>query len=312
MKGIRYILTLLTLCVAVISCERDEVNRYPIEGTGKMIKFSVESEWPEITRSVVNTSDNIKESGFKVWSNLALEADADDKHPVFGVNGATVSYQNGLWKCVKEQAWYKGHYDFAAALPPSLFQGTYSESTLNLQTGTSGYDLASRQDDLMYAFSNIDNSDGDASVVNLTFNHAFALLDIRIATESKAPFASEAVSDMKIMVYGIHRKMSGKLNISHSTDGVISTNIAEILTEKTTEGNPYCYRPYTGGQGYNLSLNMISFFPSKLLVFPENLAESPLTITIVVKRGSEEVTISRTINEGVWSPGSTNVYIFEI
>ena len=268
------------------------------------------SEWPEISKAVVNTSDNIKEIGFNVWSNLTLESNADDVHPVYGEDGTIVSHQNGLWKCTNEQSWYKGYYEFAAALPPSLFSGSYSNSTLTLNTGSDGYDLASRQDDLMYAFSNVDNSNGDASVVNMVFNHAFALLDIRI--QSGAPFASQSIYGTKLTLYGIHRKMIGQLNITVSNESETSTNLNEILAEKTTEESPYYYLPYTATQGFNYGSNTISFFPNKLLVFPEDLEESPLTITIGLNRSGQEVLISHTISEGEWAPGSTNVYIFSI
>ena len=140
MKGIRYILILLALSVVVISCEREDDHRYPMQGTGKLIQFSAESEWPDITKSAVGSLNDLKNDGFVVWANWTKDPNdksnyaGDNEQIVFGINGTNVNASdNGdsifnpnqdpddQWICEEEQEWHKGYYNFAAALPASAY-----------------------------------------------------------------------------------------------------------------------------------------------------------------------------------------------
>ena len=309
MKGIRYILTLLTLCVAVVSCERGDSLSDVVQESGRPIEFSVESDWPEITKALISNSDDIKGVGFKVWGVQSSDSDGSNSESVFGEDGTSVSFTDGKWKSDVVKDWEGGYYSFASVLHPAKFAGTYSNNTLSIDLGDNGYNLAVNQDDFMVAFQNVDNSGYEASVVNLEFDHVFALLDIRIATTG-APFASMSIYDAKIALYGIHRKIDGNLTITQSNDGKIITNLNSIVAEKTTSESAYYSRPYTGS--LNTETNTFSFFPDKLLVFPEDLTKSQLTIEIVLKGSGNETVITRTINEGEWLPGSTNVYLIRI
>ena len=298
----------MLISVAFISCEREDMER-PDEQNGRPIEFVVESEWPEMTKSLISNSDDIKGVGFKVWGVKSSDSDGSNSESVFGEDGTSVSFTDGKWKSDVVKDWEGGHYSFASVLHPAKFAGTYSNNTLSIDLGDNGYNLAVNQDDFMVAFQNVDNSGYEASVVNLEFDHVFALLDIRIATTG-ATFASMSIYDAKIALYGIHRKIDGNFTITQSNDGKIITNLNSIVAEKTTSESAYYSLPYTGS--LNTESNTFSFFPDNLLVFPEDLTKSQLTIEIVLKGSGNETVITRTINEGEWLPGSTNVYLIRI
>ena len=140
MKGIRYILSLLVLIVTTISCERDDDHRYPMQGAGRPIQFSVKSEWPVITKSAIGSLNDLKNDGFVVWANWTKDPNdklnyaGDNEKVVFGINGTKVNaYDDGdntfqpnqdtddKWICEEEQEWNRGYYNFTAALPTSAF-----------------------------------------------------------------------------------------------------------------------------------------------------------------------------------------------
>ena len=79
----------MLICVAFISCERDDMKR-PDEQNGRPIEFVVESEWPEMTKSLISNSDDIKGVGFKVWGVKSSDSDGSNSESVFGEDGTSV------------------------------------------------------------------------------------------------------------------------------------------------------------------------------------------------------------------------------
>ena len=346
MKGIRYILILLTLCVAVVSCEREEVNRYPIEGTGKLIQFSVESEWPTISKAAINGVEGMVNNMFKVWGTW--HQDPSDLYyskasvPVFTPNGTyvdIVSIGNGIYegRCKSEAEWFAGYYNFAA-LYPMTFSATqdteFEKSTtgnatmlkytnkLNItfpkmgQNGT--YHLGNSQNDLMYAFHNEDNSAETSSVVNLKFNHLFSLLTIKISSNSTLtlPRLNE------IIIYGIHSSVSGSFTITQketvsyiSEEGLqrsfeIYHDLKDLLNNAviSTETNPYKRFEFTQTDFDYGSIDTMT--PIKdLLVYPETLSDTcPLNIKIIYEEGGITKVKTATINTGEWESGKSYTY----
>ena len=345
MKGIRYILILLTLCVAVISCERDEVNRYPIEGTGKMIKFSVESEWPTISKAAVNGIDEMVNSMFKVWGTWYQDPSdiyySEQSAHVFAQNGTYVqiiSSGDGVYEgeCKSEAEWYAGYYNFAA-LFPMMFSATHDTefekskvgdatkleytNKLNIafpNIGQNGiYHLGTNQGDLMYAFSNVDNSAETASTVNLNFEHLFSLLTINIVANKTTDLSPK----LDVTIYGIHNSITGPVTITqtevitnYGTQNQqrtvsVTNNLKDLLKNSTpsTESSTYKKVSYTN-EGYG-SLDFITPV-SQLIVFPENLEETPLTIKVDFKdeAGTITKTLTATINSGEWQSGRSYAY----
>ena len=345
MKDIRYILILLTLCVAVISCERDEVNRYPIEGTGKMIKFSVESEWPTISKAAVNGIDEMVNSMFKVWGTWYQDPSdiyySEQSAHVFAQNGTYVqiiSSGDGVYEgeCKSEAEWYAGYYNFAA-LFPMMFSATHDTefekskvgdatkleytNKLNIvfpNIGQNGiYHLGTNQGDLMYAFSNVDNSAETASTVNLNFEHLFSLLTINIAANN----ATNLPQKVDITIYGIHKSITSPVTITQTEvitnygtpdqQRTVTTtnNLKDLLKDGAlTDETSY----YKKGSFTNINYGAADIITpvSQWLVFPENLEETPLKIKVDLKYNDGDVTktMIATVNTGEWESGKSYAY----
>lgn len=305
MKGFRHIGFLLTSIFAVISCEREDIARCPIQETGRPIEFAVENDWPEITKSLINSTEDIKEEGFRAWG---VKTPDYGESFVFGDDGTGVYYKEGKWRSEVVKDWQIANYSFAAILPPSEFDGRYSEKTLTLDLGEAGFSLADNQKDLMYAFCDVDNTKNEAKSVDFVFNHAFSSLDIRL--KRNGAFVT------KVMLYGIHNKIQGELEFFYTSEG-ISTNLKEILADKTTQDSPYYLKSYSEvGQGFNYSTDEISiikdlYSPEPLLVFPEDLSFTPLKIVVGLFYQGKSIELSAEINTGEWSPGLSYVYVLE-
>lgn len=284
----------------------------------------------------------------------------DGDEAVFGTNGTAVlaidknydgmftpsnAESKDAWIYNDEKNWFRGYYSFAAVLPDTdLLEsdviGTFVSSSsvaigsdgkdvnyvnvLTLDFDDSGFDLAENQIDLMYAFRNIDNSNENASSVDLNFNHAFAILNIKQSAQSIAN--KKMVRDLKI--YGIHRSISGNLKfrqemyeISDKVSSAIrseelSNNMSELLLEgvKATPESPYA--SFTGAfttdeEGNGILIN-------KLLVFPETLSEdNPLILAIKYTEPAEQGNLVlyekvARITTGAWTSGSNYTYKIEL
>lgn len=345
MKGLKYIGILLTFCLTTISCEREDETRYPVQGTGRPIVFNVESEWPEICKSAIKDMDDLKNAGFDILATWHKDPDDSwyheyDSYPVFGPSGSPVLYQNESWVCTNEQEWQTGYYNFAAVAPASEFECRQSSSflksknedntkvdytnILTLDLGDDGFSLSttdktkSDQVDLMYAFYNENNSTDEASAVKLDFNHAFALLNIRLGTKNGLSFASQQIFVTKVLLYGIHDTIHGDLKfrqemtINNGTQTeVVSTNIKDLLHNASVsmQHNPFYFAQYSSGAGGfkygDSTINLVE----GLLVFPETLSnDTPLKIVIEVSHSNVRKEVSVEIKSGEWTAGSTNTY----
>ncbi len=323
MKGIRYILSLLTLCVAVVSCERGDSLSDVVQESGRPIEFSVESDWPEITKALISNSDDIKGVGFKVWGVKSSDSDGSNSESVFGEDGASVSFTDGKWKSDVVKDWEGGYYSFASILHPAKFEGTYSNNTLSIDLGDNGYNLAVNQDDFMVAFQNVDNSGCNASVVDLDFKHLFAKIDVVLKTSNNIPFESQGIAVTKVLMYGIHRSINGNLqiqqNVTYDNEGIktseaLLTNIANCfnVSSVSTDVTPYYKKEYTAGEGFNyngLSIIVID----DLLVFPETFSENQvLYIVVELFNQGKSKEISARISSGQWLPGESNTYLLQV
>ena len=327
MRTSKYISVLLAFCIAVISCEREDGPA--VQEDGRPIVFTAESEWTQITKAELAGRDDLIADGFNAWGVLHRESDGDPNTTisidVFGTDGTAVSSQGSGDSLIpdKKAAWNKGYYSFAAIYPPSQFSGSLSSSfektteddvittgytdVLTVNLGDSGFDLSAMQEDLMYAFENIDNSEEDASKVSLDFYHAFALLDVRL-THNGARVS-------KVSLYGIHDTVTGDLQFTHRSNGdsktaVVTSNFGDLLTEATvsTTVDPYYEAEYTPGQGFAYTDETIAIVDD-LLVFPEILSvTTALTIAVELQYNGQSKVFTATINDGEWASGGTYVY----
>lgn len=342
MNFYRHITAILALTLFVVSCDREDAACV----TGRLIRFSAESEWPELAKAPVTGSNPINE--FRVWGQWHPDPDDDSYYVyddiVFGESGAIVTDGQSGWVCEDEKEWFKGYYNFAA-VHPSDFSGSNSPSfvksatslkytnILTLDPGEDGFSLSctdatkDQQPDLMYAFDNQDNSLDQASYVSLRFHHAFSLLTIRLAM-SAGTFAQNSIFVRKVAVYGIHDTLYGQMKFKQvvTTDSSgntlpeekITDNIAALLPEArvSTEQNPFYTAQYELYKGFQYNLTSIDLVEN-LLVFPETLSQHvSLKVQIELQcvnnanPGIKEMYAE--ITKGEWNPGSNNVYVLQV
>ena len=326
MKRITYIVSVLLVAyVAFVSCEREDVER-PEEMGGRPIEFVVESEWPEMTKATTSID------AFNVWGNWAKDPnDVSNtsviEEDVWGRAGTKVIKYGNTWMATEGAEWYQGYYNFAA-IYPSYFTGfqeaSYTQNQtdensvtrysdlLTINLGEDGLDLSADQVNMMYAFSCVDNSNNDASAVNLRFTHAFALLTVKLQSKSGSYPAITKVS-----VYGIHSKIYGNIEFEHvqELDGtllkqsVVKNNLSQLLRDHSsvlsTQSTPYAEFTF----GSSMSGEEVTII-DKLIVFPETLsAACSLRVKLECASGD---TIYTEIDSGQWSSGSNNVYVLAI
>lgn len=319
-KVIHIASALMAAVLAFISCERADGNRPDVQEGGRPIQFTVESEWPEITKAVITDVEGMKAEGFRVWSDWHQDP-ADEYYyqgstPVYGDTGTKVNAsEDGTWLSEDEGDWYKGYYTFAAAYPASI-DGTHSSTFTKRTSATysnslsldlTNFHLGSSQTDLMYAFANVDNSAENASVVSLNFSHMFSLLTIRISATS----TQNLPRVKKISIYGIHSTLKGSLTLTHTTtsdsEHTLESNMDDVLAaaELSSEDVPYWSQEYDESDfnyGYVDKIVLVE----NLLVYPETLSETcPLVIKVECEDGTE---MKSMVTSGSWSPGSTNAY----
>lgn len=330
MKGIRYILSLLVLIVTTISCERDDDHRYPMQGTGRLIEFAVENEWPEISKAAINSVEDI--NIFKVWGRWNENPDSqyytNETSTVFGSDGSNVTYQNNEWKCAYEAEWYEGYYNFAAFYPNmpgnhiseftrvSSAESTTIEYVNELQFYFNNFTGAT-QFDCMYAFSNVDNSANTASTVDLHFEHLFSLLTINIAANTTTAIPR----NLDVTIYGIHRSITGSVAITHTeviTDygtpneqRVVNTtnNLKDILSSQVVSTETLYYKKSSFTNDEHGSTDIITPV-FQWIVFPENLEDTPLTIKVDFKNEEGQITktMKTIVNTGEWESGKSYAY----
>lgn len=344
MKGIRHIGILLTFTLAVISCEREDPSLHPEQEVGRPIVFTAESEWPEISRAAINTSDDIKNVGFRVWGTRTSDPDdsqelADD-NAVFGTDGANVTFREGKWQYDNVKDWQGGYYSFASVLHGDQFSGsmasTFSKgidkngntkhnygATLTIDLTSAPFHLGNSQTDFMYAFHNVDNSSGDSSVVDLVFDHLFSLLTIRIAAEE-----SSVLPQIKsVSVFGIHSSIRGKLTLEKQKEVVIDDSGSIIQTTSTfdnnlgvllnlavlsSEGSPYWTKEYSSTD-FDYGTAKVITPIENLLFYPETLSNScSLKIKVVYDHNGTESTKTAVVNSGQWESGNSYVYTLQL
>lgn len=176
MNNFRYIVILLTICTAFISCEREDSRRYPVEESGRPIRFTTESEWPDITKAPITGLGDLLDDGFRVWGAWAKDPDDNSyfvgeystgsNGSVFGQGGTLVNAvdvdkdddfdpvgSNDTWSYASERNWYRGYYSFAAILPESSL-GNGPNALVKSASLTSSFSKTGSGNDIQIAYSN--------------------------------------------------------------------------------------------------------------------------------------------------------------
>ena len=159
---------MLGLTLVMASCQREEnpsgetIKETPIE-------LSPNTEWSDLSRSVIDGLEDLVGDGFVAWANWTKDPDDSSiftndyssgaTNLVFGEHGtkvyATDGDEDGLftplqqpldtWYYTPKRYWHRGTYTFAAALPASAFNASCVKTEADMTgtaniTGTLGLD----------------------------------------------------------------------------------------------------------------------------------------------------------------------------
>ena len=196
-KTYLHFILLLGVGYVITSCQRED-HLLP-EPTDIPINFSATSEWPEITKGLIDGISDFIGDGVVVWGGWTTGNTNLDNPVAFGENGTKVYYapdESQMWSYSPIRYWYQANYLFASAAPASLFTATHVKdgdtnsgyigslggNSLTLNFGTQGFDLSSRQEDIMIAFTQIDNTEGNNINVDIMLQHQLALINLDVKT----------------------------------------------------------------------------------------------------------------------------------
>ena len=228
-----------------------------------------------LTKGVIEDVSDLEGDGFIVWATWTKDKDdnsiftnnyADGFYEnVFGDGGTKVIRTQGVWKYSPPKYWHRGIYTFAAVLPASTFNATYSDytpaeltnpygtytggvvtnedntlsynpSVITLHLGEEGYDLSAEQDDIMVAYYNVDNRSENApqttNGVSLNFKHQMS----QIAIEAANIDENIDITILQIEVSGNHRSIVGDLVFTPSENNVTANY---ELNDSTSLEAPY-------------------------------------------------------------------------
>ena len=282
---------------------------------------------------------------------------------VFGEHGTKVYATDGdgdsnftpdqqpldTWYYTPKRYWHRGTYTFAAALPASVFNascvnaeadatgtanitGTLGlDNTLTLTFGQDenetplGFDLSANQIDLMFAVTDVDNCDENASEVSegvsLQFEeHSFAQIVIEAASIDENV---DIIVD-KVTFSGNHKSTTGPINVSLGDEGVVLDYTIDP-NSSTDSDAPYQVIDNIGVRASKLTTDAdgnwkfdYKTIVSGLLVFPE---ESTMTLDIEYRASfpdSPDITsdtITGTVTTSVpviWQKGRKYLYKLQI
>ena len=348
MKAIRYIVVLFALCITHLSCERVEGSVCSPQGTGKQIVFAAENSWPEITKAPISNVADMINQDFIAWGTWNQDSfDYSESASVFTNSGVLVKAKdngdgifkpaqdkNDKWEISDKKSWHLGYYNFAAVFPKqcadthtSSFRKYMEDDEVCLEyinTLKIKYNIPlDEQNDCMYAFRNVDNSDGESTVVNFNFYHALSLLSINISAST--PQTLPGIR--KITLKGLHTDVT-QFTVTHTErviDGQsevdVECDLKEVLKSSSVQESStfksWTYSSTSFDYGTTSTITPIQ----NILVFPETLSEeAPLIIEVEYVDDTESIddtnVTSKTrivrVTSGDWESGRSYAYTLEL
>lgn len=297
------------------SCQRED-DLFPLE-TDFPILVQASSEWPVIPKAPIENVSGLAGDAVVIWANNNISKN------VFGQNGTKAYYSaTGNWNYTPTRYWQMANYIFAAVAPASYFSPTYknasdsnngsfkgtmgTDNSLTIAFGTTGLDLKNTQLDMMYKFTSVNNPAGeDQAAVNIILNHMFAQLNIQFTSDTP----DKSFNIESITIYGNHKSVKGNLTLNGNTGN--EQALIKCLQDVTTVSDFYAQynRPSSNNGAWNITSNVQSCLVEKLIVFPENLTQNPLSVKVVYNGGKERI-INLTNIE--WQMGKVYTYLLAV
>lgn len=311
-------LLLLGVLYALTSCQRKN-DPVPKPVQQRPIELSAATEWPD-SKGIIDNVTDLAGDGIVVWAawsqDLGGGITKNDSN-VFGENGTKVYFPN--WTYRPTCYWTASTYNFAAALPASVFNATHGHDgnpeTDRLVTGTfdgndlslifDNFDLSGSQTDLIYTFQTVDNTGSQNPIVSLNFQE-------RLCTQLRIEMTSEIADDKtfsvnEVSVYGLHKSLDGEIHID--SEGLKEEYLRIRLSDRSDYDSPYTIVTKPAEADWTISSGRTTELINELIVFPEAFSEtSPMYIKIVYDDNHELI---YTLNNGEWEAGRIYTYLLK-
>lgn len=293
MKRIHYIF--LAAALLLTGCER-QAPLGPV-ADNRPIEFGVSGDLSVQSKAVID-KDNYTDYGFIVLGGLTVASDSWKTNTLFADRTIVEHDPTNGWTYSPIRYWQPGSYVFAGIMPSSegftasLNEDNHNQLTLNF--GTSGYNLAENQDDIMVAFdTQTVQSTSSAVPVNFDFDHQLALVNLQVVNKN----TKMDIDVNTITVYGNSNTATQAVFTRDNNTGAVTAKWT-LGTSKSDESNSY----------HDVSSQREI---KNLLVFPESGSSFTVKVNYTESYGTssfskdKEVAISHN-----WEAGKFYTYTF--
>lgn len=296
----RKVLAIVLTALVLVGCN----DKRPIDDMNK-IGFT-----SQVPRSLIQNVSDLQKEELKLYASYTLDGRSAR---VFDAERLYYNRQISGWDYDIPQYWMMGAaYNFYAVCPYSV-NVTFSEAQNSV--AVTDYESATDAPDLLYATASRDLSeDDDFSTVMLGFHHACAAVEFNIVNASNS-----TLTDVRnIRIVGLYNK--GTLHIS--SDGKATWTLAQQTVQSNAAVQPFagtCVLP-DGGLPVNLTVEHPLYEDGAVLVLPQTIYKSTVTLHLEYKKASDSEYAVRDIQLGMlggstpteWKAGSRYKYNLNI
>ena len=296
----RKVLAIVLTALVLVGCN----DKKPIDD---LHKIGFASQMP---RSLIENVSDLQKEELKLYASYTLDGRSGR---VFDAERLYYNRQIPGWDYDIPQYWMVGaSYNFYAVCPYSV-DVTFSEAQSSV--AVIDYESATDAPDLLYATASRDLSeDDDFSTVMLGFHHACAAVEFNIVNASNS-----TLTDVRnIRIVGLYNK--GTLHIS--SDGKATWTLAQQTVQSNAAVQPFagtCVLP-DGGLPVNLTVEHPLYEDGAVLVLPQTIYKSTVTLHLEYKKASDSEYAVRDIQLGMlggstpteWKAGSRYKYNLNI
>ena len=277
MKKIYIILsTLLGAMIALASCQREDVphNETP-EEIGAPISFSTINASFDTKGDDGETSEEGSETGtttpeissFHVWASRTYGETANSTTDNSIFSGNEVRYDNGIWKYSPVRYWQTGNYRFVAVSQmtdkETFYTGSITNSSLNLNFTSPGWNLSSTPADLIVASATAsgETQRNNNTEVAFTFDHQLAMVQF---TAKNADTRNATISINSVAIMGNKTTASGMTYFASSTP----TTTWTFSDVRPVQQLPLQFE--AGKSAITLAKDTETILTSEFMVFPQD------------------------------------------
>ena len=275
--------------IALASCHREEVPYHELQE---------DNSWP-ISFSTIHASLDVKSgednganagtttpviNKFMVWASRIYSGSQTPDYQIFGHNGSTVNYSDGIWVYSPVRYWQTGEYKFVAVSYMSEttneYIGTMTSSGLNVNF-TTPWNLSTTHADLILASATASGESQRNNNANVAFTFDHQLAKVKFSAKNNDS------REPAITITGI--KISGNSKVASAMVYNPSSK-STTWALSNTDGWAIGITPVV------LETDKFKDITDYVLVFPENLQANNRALTV-------EITFNETLG-GVSTTGN--------